>query len=148
MRKELSQRVSLSLPESLVRDIDRIADRRGFNSRSAAIADMLRRSSDEYDAMDGSAIMAGNISIVYQTFKTQCQAQLAKLQRKHIDEVISSLHVQLEDNHVMEVMIVQGPAKNLRRIADEFISCRGVKSGQLTLTSVILPPLYSRKENS
>lgn len=147
MQADRTQRVSLSLPGDLVRDIDRIADRRGFASRSAAIADMLRRSTNDYDALDGSAIMAGSISLVYHAQRSQCQMQLAKLQRKHLDEVISSLHVQLEDDHVLEVIIVQGPSENLRRIADEFISCRGVKSGELTLTSVILPPLYSRKEN-
>lgn len=144
MPLDRSQRVSLSLPESLVRDIDRIAERRGFPSRSAAIADMLRQSSTRYDSADGSSIMSGTISLVYQSVQHKCQSQLAELQRKHIDEVISSLHVQLEDHHVLEVMVVQGPAGNLKRIADEFISCRGVKTGQLTLTSVIMPPLYSR----
>jgi CopG family nickel-responsive transcriptional regulator len=144
MPKDLSQRISLSLPGSLVKDIDRIADHRGFPSRSAAIADMLRQATNRHDAMDGSAIMAGTISIVYQSMKNNCQLQLVKLQRKHIAEVISSLHIQLEDHHVMEVMVVQGPAKNLKNIADEFISCRGVKTGKLTLTSVIMPPLYSR----
>jgi CopG family nickel-responsive transcriptional regulator len=138
------QRVSLSLPGQLVKDIDRIAQRRKFPSRSAAIADVLRQAVTQYDAMDDSTVMAGSISLVYQSQRNQCQLQLADLQRQHIDEVISSLHVQLEGGHVMEVIIVQGPAKNLRRIADEFISCRGVKTGQLTLTSVIMPPLYSR----
>jgi CopG family transcriptional regulator, nickel-responsive regulator len=139
-----TQRVSVSLPGSIVKDVDRISRRRGENSRSSTMAELLRQGIDRYDSKDEATVMAGTITLVYTISRNQCQAQLAKLQRKHLDEVISSLHVQLEDNHVMEVMIVQGPAGQLRKIADQFIKCKGVKSGQLTLSRVILPPLVSR----
>ena len=142
---DFKQRVSLSLPTSVVKDIDRITQRRGFDSRSAAISEMLRQAIDRDDAKDDSTIMTGNISLIYSIQKNNCQSQLAKLQRVHIDEVISSLQVQLEDHHVMEVIIVQGPANQLRAIADQLIKTKGVKSGQLTLSSVIMPPLYSRR---
>lgn len=144
---DLKKRVSLSLPESVIKSIDRISAKRGFESRSALISEMLNQAITRDDAEYDSTIMAGNISLIYSTQKYNCQKQLAELQRKHIDEVISSLHVQLEDDHVMEVIIVQGPAIKLKKISDELITCKGVKTGQLTLSRVIMPPLYSRGEN-
>jgi CopG family nickel-responsive transcriptional regulator len=50
--------------------------------------------------------------------------------------------VQLENNHRMEVILVQGPAGKLREIADRLLGCKGVRTGKLTLTSIIIPPLH------
>jgi len=37
---------------------------------------------------------------------------------------------------------VQGPANQLTRIADKLMALKGVKTGKLTLTSMIIPPLH------
>ncbi len=87
--------------------------------------------------------MAGVITLIYDEAKGQLLQRLAELERTHVNEVISSLHVQLEDNHRMEVILVQGPAVKLRQIADRLIACKGVRTGKLTLSSMIIPPLHS-----
>ena len=61
-----------------------------------------------------------------------------------ITEVISSQHVLLEDDHVLEVILMQGPAGSLKQIENELVTCRGVKSAQLTMTPHILPPLHAK----
>ena len=86
--------------------------------------------------------MAGTITIVYDESKGNLLQRLAELERGFIDEVISSLHVQLQDYHRMEVLLVQGPANQLTRIADKLMALKGVKTGKLTLTSMIIPPLH------
>ncbi len=40
--------------------------------------------------------MAGTITLIYDEAKGQILQRLAELERTHVDEVISSLHVQLE----------------------------------------------------
>jgi CopG family nickel-responsive transcriptional regulator len=45
---------------------------------------------------------------------------------------------------VLEVLLMQGPAKTLRGIANELVTCKGVKSAHLTLTPHLLPPLHAR----
>jgi CopG family transcriptional regulator, nickel-responsive regulator len=42
----------------------------------------------------------------------------------------------------MEVLLVQGPANQLKMIADRLMAIKGVKTGKLTLTSMIIPPLH------
>jgi CopG family nickel-responsive transcriptional regulator len=86
--------------------------------------------------------MAGTITIVYDESKGSLLQRLAELERNFIDEVISSLHVQLQDNHRIEVLLVQGPANQLKKIADKLMAIKGVKTGKLTLTSMIIPPLH------
>ena len=64
------------------------------------------------------------------------------MQYRHIDEVISLLHVHLMHNQTMEVILVQGPVKTLQRIADEMISRRGVISGKMHLVASLIPQLH------
>lgn len=137
------QRISISLPRSVFEQIDRLVEKRGLENRSKAIAEMIGECSIEFDQREnGDTIMAGTITLVYDDSRGKLLAALAELQRQHIAEVISSLHVQLEHGHRMEVLLVQGPAKKLRRIADELSGCKGVKTSKLTLTNVLLPPLH------
>ncbi|MBQ1764825.1 MAG: hypothetical protein IIZ92_18275, partial [Aquincola sp.] len=70
------------------------------------------------------------------------QKQLADLQCEHIDEVISSLHVHLAQNQMMEVVLVQGPAAKLQAIANEMTAQRGVVTGRLQLMAATIPPLH------
>jgi CopG family transcriptional regulator, nickel-responsive regulator len=136
------QRISVSLPDSVFRELDQLVEERGFESRSKAIADMVTCSALEHQEDKGDSIMAGTITIVYDESKGSLLQRLAELERNFIDEVISSLHVQLQNNHRIEVLLVQGPANQLKKIADKLMAIKGVKTGKLTLTSMIIPPLH------
>lgn len=140
--KEAVSRISVSLPEVLLYEFDTMVSQRGFESRSQAVADMIRNSLGEFRQKHGKEIMAGTITLVYDHSRPGLQKQLADLQYRYVDEVISSLHVNLQCAHIMEVILVQGPASLLQTIADELTTCRGVISGKLQLTSAILPPVH------
>lgn len=140
--RERVTRISVSLPESVFRELDRMVEERGLENRSKAIAQMITEQAIEHEQEGGDRLMAGTITLIYDESRGNLLARLAELQRKHIDEVISSLHVQLEHNHRMEVVLVQGPAGKLQRIADQLFACTGVVTGKLTVTSMIIPPLH------
>ena len=63
------------------------------------------------------------------------------VQSAYLAEVISSLHVQLAGNQVMEV--VQGVAATLQQIADQLITLKGVVTGRLQLLTAVMPPVCS-----
>ena len=48
----------------------------------------------------------------------------------------------LADNQTLEVMLVQGPARALQRIADEVITEKGVISGHLELVAALIPQVH------
>jgi CopG family nickel-responsive transcriptional regulator len=139
-------RISVSLPQELLQQFDRVAGARGFESRSQAIAELIRDRIMEHQKQLGEDIMAGTITLVYDHSTSGLQKQLADLQHRYVDEVISSLHVNLVHAHTMEVILVQGPASRLQRIADELGTCRGVITGKLQLTTAILPPVHPLPE--
>jgi CopG family nickel-responsive transcriptional regulator len=115
---------------------------RGFISRSQAIADMLHQFLIEHKRERGDDIMVGTVTLVYDNSVPGLQKQLADLQARHIDEVISSLHVHLVANQTMEVILVQGPVRTLQAIADEMISRRGVLSGKMHLVAALMPQVH------
>jgi CopG family nickel-responsive transcriptional regulator len=134
-------RVSVSLPGPLLEDLDRLVVRRGYGSRSQAVADLVNAQVIESKRELGDEVMAGTITLHYDRSIPGLQAKLADLQYEHIAEVISSLHVHLTHNQVLEVVIVQGRAGRLQEIADSMITRRGVIGGRLQLHAAVIPPI-------
>ncbi len=146
MTKETSKqgvsRISVSLPESLLIELDQMVGERGFESRSHAISSMIHHQLMDHRHEHGNDIMAGTINLVYKHRTPGLQKQLSELQHVYIDEVISSLHINLMDAQTLEVILVQGPAQRLKEITHKLESCRGVISGKLQMSTALLPPVH------
>ena len=132
----------MSLSEELLGELDAMVAQRGFGSRSQALSDMLHQFLTEHKRQRGDELMVGTVTLFYDNSVAGLQKQLADLQFRHIDEVISSLHVHLMHNQTMEVILVQGPVKTLQAIADELISRRGVISGKMHLVAALMPQVH------
>ena len=139
-----ARRVSLSIPSDLVDKLDAMIRERGFHNRSQAVSDLIRESLVDDQTNDPKAVLAGTITLVYDTVKPGLFGKISKIQRDHIEEVISTQRVLLEGDYVMEVVLVQGPVESLRNITNRFITCKGVYSGGLTLTGHLIPQVHSR----
>lgn len=137
----LVSRISVSLAPSLLDELDQLVITRGFGSRSHAVSEMVSSGLAEHQHKLGKDVMVGNITLHYDRTVPGLQRQLADLQFQHIDEVISSLHVQLSHQQVMEVILVQGQARRLQRIADLMATRRGVITSRLQLLAAIMPPI-------
>lgn len=144
-KKDTTERISMTLPKSTLSQLDAMVEARGYANRSQGITEIINREIVQHNQQLGDTVMAGNITLFYAQSKGNLANKLVQIQRAYVAEVISSLHVQLEDNHTMEVILVQGPASKLRQIANELITCKGVKNGTLNLSTAILPPLHSNK---
>jgi CopG family transcriptional regulator, nickel-responsive regulator len=143
-KKELAARTSISLPPELSRRLDEWVAARGFENRSQALREMIHGQLSRFHQEDGDQVMAGTITIFYDESNARLRSRLQAIQREHINEVISSQHVLLENNHTMEVLLVQGPANTLRAIADALVSCKGVSTGGLNLSTSVLPPIHAK----
>jgi CopG family nickel-responsive transcriptional regulator len=141
-RERPVSRISISLPEKLLADLDRMVKQRGFESRSQAVNEMLHQALLEHKNDVGDDVMVGIIALFYNNAVPGLQKQMADLQVRYIDEVISSLHIHLMNNKTMEVVLVQGPAWALQLIADEMTSRRGVISGKMHLVAALIPQVH------
>jgi CopG family nickel-responsive transcriptional regulator len=141
-KKQTVARLSFSLPPDLARELDALVAARGFGSRSRAISSMIRDTMLEHRREGGTDLMMGSITLFFKQTRPGLLVELAALKRRCVDEVVGSLQVQLERDHLMEVIVVQGPAAKLQRITDELVACKGVKAGKLTLTTSLIPPVH------
>lgn len=139
--KDRLARFSVSLPESLLDELDEMVKRRGYASRSQAVAALARDGLVDYAAQLGTQSVAGTINLVYDHTKPGLQTRLAEIQHKHFLLIVSSMHVHLEHHNYMEVLLVQGKASELQTLANELTAIRGVRQGKLTLTATTIPPL-------
>lgn len=128
-------RLSISLPPSLLEQLDEMVAAKGYTNRSLAIADMIRAQLVEHRQKFGQDEIAGTITLVYDHHKQRVQETLTDLQHDHHDLIISTLHVHLDHHNCLEVLVVRGKAPRIKKIADELIAAKGVKHGKLTVTT-------------
>ena len=139
----LVSRIGVSLPPDLLTELDDMVERRGYGSRSQAIGEMIHYHISEDKRRVGEEVMAGTITLLYNRATRGLQGRLADLQYEYVDEVISSLHVHLTEDQMLEVILVQGPADKLQAITDEMVAQRGIITGRLQLMTAVIPPLHA-----
>ena len=139
----LVSRISVSLPPDLLAELDRMVESRGYDSRSRAIGEMVNYQLAEHKRSIGNEVMAGTLTLLYNRATRGLQGRLADIQYQHVAEVISSLHVHLTEDQMLEVILVQGPAAKLQAITNEMLAQRGVITGRLQLLTAVIPPLHA-----
>ncbi len=135
MKRPLATRISISLPPQLAEQLDSMVKEKGYDNRSLAVADMVRAQLVEHRQNAGQGEIAGTITLVYDHHKQHVQATLTDIQHDHHAAIISTLHVHLDHDNCLEVLVVRGKASLVKRIADELIAAKGVKHGKLTVTT-------------
>ncbi|WP_096085128.1 nickel-responsive transcriptional regulator NikR [Agaribacterium haliotis] len=140
--KEKLVRISMTVPEQLLASFDELIAERKQANRSQVLNDLIRQELIADKEELGNEIMAGTITLVYDHSVSKLQHNLAELQFKYLDEVISSLNVNLTHPYTLSVILVQGPGATLKRILNKMKANRGVITGKLQLSSAILPQVH------
>ena len=126
-------RFSVSLPADLLDELDGMVESRKFPSRSHAIAEMARERLVDHAREVGTKSMAGTITLVYDYRKRNLQRRLADIQHEHYLMVVTSMNVHLENHHYLEVLLVQGPARDLRKLAHAVERPPGARASQIAI---------------
>jgi CopG family nickel-responsive transcriptional regulator len=114
---------------------DKILEERGYANRSEGIRDLIRNFivASEWEREEGEAV--GSLTLLYDHDVRGVSDKLVELQHTHHTNILSSMHVHLDEHNCLEVLIIRGQAKEIRNISDALIASRGVKHGKLTMTS-------------
>ena len=128
-------RFGVSLNSELLKDFDKTIIKKGYNSRSEAIRDLIRDYLVALDWKEKKGSKVGTITLVYNHEKRKLSEQLDALQHKYINLIISMTHVHLNEHNCLEVVIIKGDGEKIRELASKLISLKGVKHGKLTMTT-------------
>jgi CopG family nickel-responsive transcriptional regulator len=127
-------RFGVSVPEELLKMFDRIIEEKGYVNRSEAIRDMMRDFIVRHEWEAGDKEVAGTITMLYNHDEAEVVKELLDMQHDYLHEIISSIHVHMDEHNCLEVVIVKGKASRIREIADRLLSLKGVKHGKLVMT--------------
>jgi CopG family nickel-responsive transcriptional regulator len=133
-------RFSVSLEADLLEQFDRFCKEGRFATRSEAIRQLLRDTLTthawESDAQDAAA----TLTLVYDHHKTRLSERLMDLQHQHNDMVVSTMHIHLNHDTCLEVIVLRGGAGALQTIASELKGLKGIHKGQLVLATTTETP--------
>jgi CopG family nickel-responsive transcriptional regulator len=126
-------RFSVSLEADLLEQFDRYCKEGRFVTRSEAVRQLLRETLTahawETDAEDAAA----TLTLVYDHHRTHLTERLLELQHRHTDMVVSTMHVHLDHDNCLEVIVLRGRAGTLQKMASELRGLKGIHKGQLVL---------------
>jgi CopG family nickel-responsive transcriptional regulator len=131
---ELS-RIGVAIESDLLAKFDALIARRGYTNRSEAFRDLIREELIEKAWESPDSKVVGTVTIVYDHHVRLLNEKLTDLQHEFYHHILSTLHVHLDHDNCLEVLVVRGRAADLRKIADTLISTKGVKHGRLTITT-------------
>ena len=129
-------RFSVAMPENLLMQFDQLVAKRGLSkNRSEVIRDLVREALVEEEcAIVGREVM-GTLTIVYNHHTTDLQSKLHEIQHRYLDAIISSMHVHLDPENCLEVIVLRGDSSDVRDISNILLGVRGVKNGKLVMTT-------------
>src|SRR5574342_1435420 len=127
-------RFGVSLDQKLLQMFDRHIQRRRYTNRSEALRDLIRDNlvGEEWDE-DKETI--GTVTFVYDHHVRDLTRKLTDIQHDCQGQILSGMHVHLDHNHCLEVLVVKGRGSDVKKLADALISVKGVKHGKLTMTT-------------
>ena len=128
------KRFSISLENNLLSSFDRYIKAQSYNNRSEAIRDLIRKALVKQEWVSDSKVM-GVITLVYDHHQHQLQEKVTEVQHDYHHHIVSSTHVHMDHNNCLEVIIVKGKAQEVQDLADRLIALRGVRDGNLAMSS-------------
>jgi CopG family nickel-responsive transcriptional regulator len=125
-------RFGISVNNALLTEFDDLCERLGYASRSEALRNLMRDKIAEEQWSGGEGEIAATITLLYDHDSLNMSAELTHLQHQHFTSVVSTLHIHIDQHNCLEVLVLRGSAREIKQIAQEIVTKRGVKQGKLS----------------
>lgn len=131
-------RIGVAIDSDLLEQFDRHIARRGYSNRSEAFRDLIRDELVEEASESPESKVIGTVTLIYDHHVRMLNDKLIDMQHDSYHNILSTMHVHLDHDNCLEVLVVKGKSKDVRKIADALISTKGVKHGRLAITGADL----------
>jgi CopG family transcriptional regulator, nickel-responsive regulator len=128
-------RIGVAIDTDLLNKFDRLIGKRGYTNRSEAFRDMIREELVEQTWESPESLVVGTVTLVYDHHVHLLNEKLTGIQHDFHHSILSTLHVHLDHDNCLEVLVVRGKSAVVRKVADALISTKGVMHGTLTITT-------------
>jgi len=129
-------RVGVTFPPDLLKELDETIDLMGYDNRSKAIQDSVRSFVAEHKWLrEQKGTRVGVLVMVYDHEVKGLETNLTNTQHRHSRVICSSMHVHLSERECLETIAVKGDVDEIRSLAQELTTKKGVKQVKLTIVS-------------
>jgi CopG family nickel-responsive transcriptional regulator len=137
------QRITITLDDDLMEELDAMIAEHGYQNRSEAIRDLTRagmQQAAQEKGKTGECVAA--LVYVYDHAQRDLSRRLVDTYHHHHDLSLATLHVHLDGDNCMEVTALRGSGSEVQHFADHIIAERGVKYGR-----VVMMPTGAKKSD-
>jgi CopG family nickel-responsive transcriptional regulator len=128
-------RFSVAIGGELLRKFDQYRTSHRYPNRSEAVRGLMRGALIEETITHAESEAMGVVTLIYDHHVSRIARRLTDLQHHHLDRVVTTTHVHLDEGRCLEVILLRGPAREIRNLADDLIGTKGVETGRLVLAS-------------
>jgi len=128
-------RFGVSMNRRLLADFDQLIAEKGYKNRSEAIRKLIREKLVQKEWELSKEEIVATITMVYSHEVRELTERLTEMQHKYYKQIISAMHIHLDEHNCLEMLAIRGRADEVKKIADRLLSTKGIKHGQLTTTS-------------
>jgi CopG family transcriptional regulator, nickel-responsive regulator len=128
------QRITITIDDGLVDEMDKLITVRGYQNRSEAVRDLVRAGLVATKSIAShSQECVASMAYVYDRHTRELPKRLAHAFQDHHDLCVATMRVTLDHDSCMEVSALRGPTAEVERFAESIIAERGVRHGRLTV---------------
>jgi CopG family nickel-responsive transcriptional regulator len=127
-------RFGVAMETSLLGQFDQLVRQRG-STRSELIRDLAR--AEIMRSLSRQRVDAfASVTIVYDHHVRELQDRITDMQHELGDQVRSTMHVHLDPDRCLEVIVMRGRADKLQAAAEKLFATRGVLQGSIEVVAV------------
>ncbi len=123
-------RVSISLPKTLLEKFDQLIEKKGYENRSEALRDLIRDLFVE-EEWNEDVEVAATVTLVYEHNTTGILDKLTNIEHENLNNIVSTMHIHIDKENCLEVIALRGKASVVKSIGEKIISIKGVKYGKI-----------------
>jgi CopG family nickel-responsive transcriptional regulator len=132
MKDELV-RFGVAMESSLLADLDTLVEARGV-TRSELLRDLVRAEVVRARTSKGVPAVA-TLTLVYDHHVRELTERLTEFQHRLGDQVRATLHIHLDADRCLEVIVLRGRSDELKAVSERLLATRGVTHGGLEIVT-------------
>lgn len=127
-------RFGVSVEPELIKKFDKKIKKQGYENRSEAIRDLIRKDLINQKSLDPESESIGTLTMIYDHHTGNLTDRLLNLQHDHTDEILTTTHIHVDHDNCLEVLILKGKTKKIQKLAENIKALKGIKHGELVIT--------------
>lgn len=127
------QRITITIDNQLYKEIEKLAEARGYQNRSEIVRDLVRAGISETKEASPSGDCIASVVYIYDQQTRDLPQRLAHAFQRAHDLSVATMRISLDHESCMEVAVLRGKSKSVQQLANAIIAERGTRHGRITM---------------